>query len=122
MNQEEIELKILRSVDKITSQRTIADEIGYSLGKVNYVLKNLIDKGLIKTQRFVNSENKIQYKYLLTPKGIKEKIEITEKFIAIKKAEYDELQKELEKNKTLKKTVQEEARKSLIEKLARIYG
>ncbi|WP_082946427.1 MarR family EPS-associated transcriptional regulator [Aliarcobacter skirrowii] len=84
MNQEEIELKILRSVDKVTSQRTIADEIGYSLGKVNYVLKNLIDKGLIKTQRFVNSENKIQYKYLLTPKGIKEKIEITEKFIAIK--------------------------------------
>ena len=55
-----------------------ADEIGYSLGKVNYVLKNLIDKGLIKTQRFVNSENKIQYKYLLTPKGIKEKIDITE--------------------------------------------
>ena len=96
LNQEEIELKILRSVDKVTSQRTIADEIGYSLGKVNYVLKNLIDKGLIKTQRFVNSENKIQYKYLLTPKGIKEKIEITEKFIAIKKAEYDELQKELE--------------------------
>jgi EPS-associated MarR family transcriptional regulator len=74
----------------------VADEIGYSLGKVNYALKNLIDKGLIKTQRFVNSENKIQYKYLLTPKGIKEKIEITEKFIAIKKAEYDELQKELE--------------------------
>ncbi|OCL89609.1 MULTISPECIES: MarR family EPS-associated transcriptional regulator [Arcobacteraceae] len=96
MNQEEIELQVLRSVDKVTSQRTIADEIGYSLGKVNYVLKNLIDKGLIKTQRFVNSENKIQYKYLLTPKGIKEKIEITEKFIAIKKAEYDELQKELE--------------------------
>ncbi len=50
MNQEEIELKILRSVDKITSQRTIADEIGYSLGKVNYLLKNLIDKGLIKTK------------------------------------------------------------------------
>ncbi len=61
------------------------------------LLRNLIDKGLIKTQRFVkNSENKIQYKYLLTPKGIKQKLEITEKFIAIKKAEYDELQKELE--------------------------
>ena len=61
---------------------------------MNYVLKNLIDKGLIKTQRFVNSENKIQYKYLLTPKGIKEKIEITEKITAITKAEYDELQQE----------------------------
>ena len=96
MNQEEIELNILRSVDKVTSQRTIADEIGYSLGKVNYVLKNLIDKGLIKVERFINSDKKLQYKYLLTEKGIKEKIEITEKFIAIKKAEYDELQKELE--------------------------
>ena len=96
LNQEEIELKILRSVDKVISQRTTADEIGYSLGQVNYVLKNLIDKGLIKTQSFVNSENKIQYKYLLTPKGIKEKIEITEKFISIKKAEYDELKAEIE--------------------------
>ena len=95
LNQEEIELKILRSVDKVTSQRTIADEIGYSLGKVNSVLKNLIDKGLIKTQRFVNPEYKIQFKYLLTPKDIKEKIEITEKFISIKKAEYDELQEQI---------------------------
>lgn len=101
MYQEEIELQVLRCVDKITSQRTIAYEIGYSLGKVNYVLKNLIDKGLIKSHKFVNSENKIQYKYLLTSAGLKEKIAITEKFIEIKKAEYDELKKELEVLKDL---------------------
>ena len=73
MNQEEIELKILRSVDKVTSQRTIADEIGYSLGKVNYVLKNLIDKGLIKTQRFVNSKIKSNINIYLHQKVSKRK-------------------------------------------------
>ena len=73
MNQEEIELKILRSVDKVTSQRTIADEIGYSLGKVNYVLKNLIDKGLIKTQRFVNSKIKYNINIYLRQKVSKRK-------------------------------------------------
>lgn len=101
MYQEEIELQVLRHVNKITSQRTLAHEIGYSLGKVNYVLRNLIDKGLVKSQKFINSENKIQYKYLLTSAGLKEKIAITEKFIEIKKIEYDELKKELELLKDL---------------------
>ena len=74
MHQEEIELEILKSLGKVTSQRTIADEIGYSAGKVNYVLKKLVEKGLVKVDRFVNSKSKVQYKYLLTPEGIKEKI------------------------------------------------
>lgn len=95
MYQEEIELQVLKRIDKITSQRTIAHEIGYSLGKVNYVLKNLIDKGLIKSQKFINSENRIQYKYLLTSTGLKEKIAITEKFIEIKKADMINLKKNL---------------------------
>ena len=94
MHQEEIELEILKSLGKVTSQRTIADKIGYSAGKVNYVLKKLIEKGLIKADRFVNSDNKIQYKYLLTPSGIKEKITLTDKFIEIKKEEYDKLQQQ----------------------------
>ena len=94
MHQEEIELQVLRSIGKVTSQRTIADEIGYSVGKVNYVLKKLIEKGLVKADRFVNSDNKIQYKYLLTPSGIKEKITLTDKFIEIKKEEYDKLQQQ----------------------------
>lgn len=69
MHQEEIELEILKSLGKVTSQRTIADEIGYSAGKVNYVLKKLVEKGLVKVDRFVNSKSKVQYKYLLTPEG-----------------------------------------------------
>ena len=92
---QELDLQVLRRLNQTTTQKSLASEIGVSVGKLNYILNALIDKGLVKSERFLNSENKIQYKYLLTPKGIKEKIEITEKFIAIKKAEYDELQKEL---------------------------
>ena len=94
MHQEEIELQVLRSLGKVTSQRTIGKELGYSAGKVNYVLKKLVEKGLVKVYRFVNSDNKIQYKYLLTPSGIKEKITLTDKFIEIKKEEYDKLQQQ----------------------------
>ncbi len=101
MHQEEIELQVLRSIGKVTSQRTIADEIGYSVGKVNYVLKKLIEKGLVKADRFVNSDSKIQYKYLLTPSGIKEKITLTDKFIEIKKEEYDNLQKQKKEYKEM---------------------
>ena len=67
------------------------------MGKVNYILKALIKKGLIKIENFSNSENKKNYKYLLTEQGIKEKIALTEKFIERKKREYEELQDELEK-------------------------
>lgn len=94
MHQEEIELQVLRSLGKVTSQRTIGKELGYSAGKVNYVLKKLVEKSLVKVDRFVNSDNKIQYKYLLTPSGIKEKITLTDKFIEIKKEEYDKLQQQ----------------------------
>ena len=94
MHQEEIELQILNSLGKVTNQRTIGEEIGYSAGKVNYVLKKLVGKGLVKVDRFVNSKSKIQYKYLLTPDGIKEKITLTDKFIQIKKEEYDKLQQQ----------------------------
>ena len=96
MTQEEIELEVLRTLGKVTNQRTIGEEIGYSAGKVNYVLKKLVEKGLVKVDRFVNSKSKVQYKYLLTPEGIKEKIAITEKFIQIKKEEYDKLQQDLD--------------------------
>ena len=71
MTQEEIELEVLRTLGKVTNQRTIGEEIGYSAGKVNYVLKKLVEKGLVKVDRFVNSKSKVQYKYLLTPEGIK---------------------------------------------------
>ena len=96
---QEIELEILKNISNAKNQKSIANEIGHSVGKVNYVLKALIEKGLIKSERFLNSNNKIQYKYLLTEDGIKEKIDITEKFIKRKKEEYDELQADLEKYK-----------------------
>jgi len=96
LNNEELELSILRSVDKMTTQKSIADELGYSVGKINYILKALTQKGLLKVENFYNSQNKRQYKYLLTPKGIEEKISLTQKFIQLKKEEYETLQNELE--------------------------
>ena len=99
MTQEEIELEVLRTLGKVTNQRTIGEELGYSAGKVNYVLKKLVENGLVKVDRFLNSKSKVQYKYLLTPEGIKEKIAITEKFIQIKKEEYDKLQQDLDNYK-----------------------
>jgi EPS-associated MarR family transcriptional regulator len=92
---EELELSILRKADDVKNQRTLADELGYSVGKINYVLNALIDKGFIKVENFATAGNKKNYKYLLTQKGIKEKIALTERFIKRKKAEYNQLQKEL---------------------------
>ncbi|MBE0497251.1 MAG: MarR family EPS-associated transcriptional regulator, partial [Campylobacterales bacterium] len=85
MANEEAVLKILRLTDKVITQKSIASEIGYSVGKVNYILKALVDKGLIKVENFANSNQKKNYKYLLTKKGIEEKIALTEKFIVRKK-------------------------------------
>lgn len=91
----ETEFEVLRRTGRVTSQRAIAEDIGYSVGKVNYVLKKLASKGLVKIERFITSEKKAAYKYLLTEKGIKEKIALTEKFIQVKKEEYDKLQQEM---------------------------
>ena len=92
----ELELVILKSAEGMTSQRSLADEIGFSVGKINYVLKALVDKGFIKADSFLNSGNKRKYSYLLTDDGIKEKINLTKKFIERKKAEYEVLQRDLE--------------------------
>lgn len=81
---------------KVTTQKSIAKELGYSVGKINYVIKALTDKGLLKIENFYNNKNKLQYKYLLTEEGIKEKITLTEKFIKRKKEEYEMLVEDLE--------------------------
>ena len=96
MHQEELTLCVLRKSETIKSQPSLAKELGYSVGKINYILKALIKKGLIKSENFANSKNKKNYRYLLTPEGIEEKIKLTEKFISRKKDEYKELQSELE--------------------------
>ena len=95
MTNEELQLSILRNITPSITQKSLADELGYSIGKINYVLKGLGEKGLLKVENFYNNQNKKQYKYLLAQKGIEEKIALTEKFIDRKKKEYDELVKEL---------------------------
>ncbi len=97
MNHEELELLMLKNAHNISSQKSLAKEIGFSVGKINYVLNALIEKGLIKSENFITSENKRKYKYLLTEKGIQEKMQLTRKFITKKKAEFEELQRDLEK-------------------------
>jgi len=102
---EELELSILRSLNKVTSQKSLAKELGHSVGKINYVLKALGDKGLLKIENFYNNKNKLQYKYLLTEEGMNEKITLTKKFIARKKKEYEELESELDKDTKVRKVI-----------------
>ena len=77
--------------DSNSSQRLIAQKTGLSIGKVNYCLKALVNIGFIKVNNFNNSTKKINYAYILTPKGIEEKTAITKQFIIKKKQEYDKL-------------------------------
>lgn len=95
MSKEYSELQILRFIKEDITQPAIAKEVGFSLGKVNFILKALIDKGLIKSERFISSNNKAKYKYLLIEEGIKEKMILTQKFVERKKKEYEELEREL---------------------------
>jgi EPS-associated MarR family transcriptional regulator len=78
------------------SQRELANELGISLGKVNFCLKALVEVGLVKVENFRNSKNKSGYLYLLTPKGIEQKVKVTKKFLMAKIEEHDCLVKEIE--------------------------
>jgi EPS-associated MarR family transcriptional regulator len=93
---DEESFEVLRKAELTNNQKSLADELGYSVGKVNYILKALVEKGFIKIENFANNKNKKQYRYLLTPLGIKAKIELTEKFMKRKKQEYEELRLEFE--------------------------
>ena len=92
------ELNILRKINdkNLKSQRQIAKDMGISLGKLNYCLKALKKKGLIKYENFKNNKNKQNYLYILTPKGISHKTKLALNFMKRKMREYDELKKELE--------------------------
>ena len=94
-------LGVLRLLDESPSrsQREVAHELGMSLGKANYVLRALLDKGLVKVQNFRNSQNKQGYAYLLTPRGVAAKAELTRLFLARKIEEYDALRLEIERLK-----------------------
>ena len=88
---------ILRKIQKRPkhSQRELAEELGFSLGKLNYCLRALQLKGLIKIKNFKKNKNKMNYLYVLTPKGISLKTTLTLNFMQVKMAEYDELKKEI---------------------------
>jgi len=90
-------LNLLRKIQKkpASSQRELAKELGFSLGKLNYCLRAIKSKGLVKIQNFKKNINKINYIYVLTPKGIVEKTELTLNFMKLKMREYDELKKEV---------------------------
>ena len=88
-------LRVLETNPSIT-QRELADELGVSLGKANYCLKALLDKGWVKARNFKNNKNKWSYSYLLTPKGIEEKTRITARFLKRKLVEYESLKQEIE--------------------------
>ena len=98
MSKKQNQFQILKSLeqDAHSTQRQLSNNLGVSLGKVNYCIKSLIEKGFIKVNNFRNSKNKIQYSYLLTPKGIEEKAKLTLEFIKIKTQEYDVLKQEIE--------------------------
>ena len=94
---------VLRGVDKNpkSSQRKLAEELGFSLGKLNYCLKALQKKRLIKIENFKKNPKKINYIYVLTPKGISEKTKLTLNFMKSKMKEYDELKSELKRAKNV---------------------
>ena len=77
------------------SQRQLAAELGISVGKANYCLKALIDKGWVKARNFRNSDNKLAYAYMLTPSGIRRRTQLTMRFLELKRREFEALQREI---------------------------
>ena len=99
MKHEQDHFEVLRRINKKSgsSQRKLAKELGFSLGKLNYCLKALQKKGFVKLHNFKQQTNKIKYlQYIITPKGLSERTKLTINFMKRKMKEYDELKKELE--------------------------
>ena len=97
MNNKDIHLDLLRKLESNPeyTQRELSKEMGVSLGKVNYCMKKLVEKGWVKLMNFSHNPNKVGYIYLLTPQGIEEKTKLTFKFLKIKMKEYEILKKEI---------------------------
>ena len=99
MKNEQDHFDVLRRIQKSpeSSQRKLAEKLDFSLGKLNYCLKALQDKGLVKMENFKKNPKKVNYIYVLTPKGISAKTKLTLNFMKRNKREYDELKVELKK-------------------------
>ena len=98
MDDNQDHFNVLRQINRKpkSTQRELAEELGFSLGKLNYCLKALKSKGLIKIKNFEKNPNKLNYIYVLTPRGIAEKTKLTLNFMKLKMKEYDELKKEVD--------------------------
>ena len=96
---EETHYRLLKALEANPSatQRDIARELGVSLGKVNYCLRALIDKGVLKARNFRSSNNKLGYAYVLTPQGVDEKMRVTMRFLKRRIEEYEALKAEIER-------------------------
>jgi len=99
MDERQDHYDLLRKIKErpASTQRELASEMGFSLGKLNYCLKSLKKKGHIKLKNFQNNKNKINYAYILTPRGLAIKTKLTVNFMKRKMKEYNELVKELKK-------------------------
>ena len=102
MKKNEVHFELLRKLDKNphSSQRELAYELGFSLGKINYCLNELKKKGFVKVKNFKKSKTKLNYLYMLTPSGFAMKKNLTLDFMKKKFNEYDELKKEIITNKS----------------------
>lgn len=100
--QEDTSYRVMRLLEENPdlTQRELAEQLGVSVGGLNYCLKALMEKGLVKMQNFANSKNKFGYVYVLTPSGIKEKARLTGDFLKRKMEEYDLLKSEIESLKS----------------------
>jgi EPS-associated MarR family transcriptional regulator len=92
-----IEYKLLKAIERnpAATQRTLAESLDVSLGKINYVLAGLVNKGIIKAQKLKNDPQNIRWSYLLTPRGIREKIKITRNYLDKRLKEFDDIQHEI---------------------------
>lgn len=92
-----IEYKVLKEIEQNPqhTQRSLAEKLGVSLGKINYIMSGLIQKGIVKAKRLKNEPDTIRWHYLLTPEGIQEKIRITRAYLERRQAEFVALQSEI---------------------------
>ena len=112
MNNQDIRLDLLRKLESNPqfTQRELAKEMGVSLGKVNYCMKKLTEKGWVKLTNFTHNPNKMGYAYLLTPQGIDEKSRLTFSFLKKKVIEYEILKKEINALKLESEVITDERR------------
>ena len=98
ISSQELPYQLLRQLtnEPAASQRSLATRLGVSLGKLNFCLKALVDKGWVKANNFRRSDNKLAYAYVLTPSGIEEKGRLTQYFLQRKLGEFEALQQEIE--------------------------